>query len=52
MMTEFDEPCSRVYGAFKLFVDKLIHIPNLLYLKRTEYVGYDIVQSYESIFLS
>ena len=45
--TELDEPFSGVEGSFKLYVDKLIPIRDLLPWKTSESVGYDIVRSYE-----
>ena len=46
-MTELDEPCRGVDGAFISSVYKLIPIHNLLHEIKTESVGYDVVLSYE-----
>ena len=46
-MTELDEPFSRVDVAFTEYIGKLIHIRGLLPRKTTEYIGQDVVWSYE-----
>ena len=47
LMAELGEPFRGVYGSFKLSVEKLIPIINLLPWKITEPVVFDVVQSYE-----
>ena len=47
MITELDEQYSGFDGAFKSSIEKLIHIRNLLPLKATESVVYDVIRSYE-----
>ena len=47
LMTELDEPFSEVDGVFKQSVDKLIAIHDLIIWKTTEFMIYDVVQSYE-----
>ena len=42
---EFVEPFILVYGAFKSSVDNLIPIMCFLLWKKTESMGYDVVQS-------
>ena len=43
MMTEFVALFCEVDGSFKLFVEKLRPILNLLTLKTNEYMGYDVI---------
>ena len=47
LMNELDEPFSGVNGPFKLYVNKLIHIRNLIHCKTTESMGYDAVRPYK-----
>ena len=46
-MNELDEPFSVVDGVFKSSVEKSIHIHDLLPIKTTESMGYDVVRFYE-----
>ena len=47
MMTELDEPFSRVDGDFKSYVEKSIPIRGLLTIKATESMVYDVERSYK-----
>ena len=47
MTTELDEQFSVVDRVFESSVKQLIPIRGLLTKRRTEYVGYDVVRSYE-----
>ena len=47
LMNEPDEQFSGVDGTYKSSLEKLIHMRDLIPLKTTEYVWYDVVQSYE-----
>ena len=46
LVTELDEPFCVVDGVFKLSVDKLITIRDLLPWKTTESMGYSAIRSY------
>ena len=46
LMTELDEPFSRVDGVFKSSVEKLVPIRGLFPILKKS-VGYDVVRSYE-----
>ena len=52
LITELDEPITKVYGYFKSYLEKLVSIHDFIPWKITESMGYDVVWSYEYIISS